>query len=138
MVTMEDRFKTCFTQEKLDALFPPERANQFFDALLGDADEGAYDIRLTYQDRQENQLRFFMELHQRPGKCLTCNRTHGLPEVFTRHPIINMEGLITQINMLITDKGRCRHWAFKATREISHQLHVVPLVIEFEPSVSAD
>jgi hypothetical protein len=138
MVTIEDRFETCFTQEKLDALFPPERANQFFDALLGGAEEGAYDIRLTYQDRQENQLHFFLELHQRPGKCLACNLTHGLPKVFTRHPIINMEGLITQINRLIKDKGCCRHWEFKATKEISRQLHVVPLVIEFEPSMSTN
>ena len=36
-----------FTPECLTDLFPPQRTDDFFDALFGDAEEGAYDIRLT-------------------------------------------------------------------------------------------
>ena len=39
-----------FTPEYLQELFPENRANDFFEALLGDADEGAYDISLSYYD----------------------------------------------------------------------------------------
>ena len=39
-------FDSILTQEFLDELLPPERSDQFFDALYGDASEGAYDIRL--------------------------------------------------------------------------------------------
>lgn len=138
MAIIEDHFEACFSQDTLDSLFPPERTNQFFDALLGDADDGAYDIRLTYQDRQDNQLRFFIELHQRPGKCLACNLTHGLPKVFTRHPVIDLQGLITGINQLIQDQGHCYQWELLSTREISPQLHVVPLHIDFKPSIKGD
>jgi hypothetical protein len=138
MATIEDRFETYFTQEKLDALFPPERTNKFFDALLGDADDGAYDIRLTYQNHQNHQLHFFIELHQRPGKCLACNLTHGLPKVFTRHPVIDLQGLIARIDQLVKDRGRCREWTLQPTREISRQVHAVPLIIAFEPLSNID
>ena len=36
-----------FSPTTLATLFPPERSNEFFDALFGDADEGAYDIALS-------------------------------------------------------------------------------------------
>ena len=36
-----------FTPECLNDLFPIQRTNDFFDALFGDAEEGAYDIRLV-------------------------------------------------------------------------------------------
>jgi hypothetical protein len=32
---------SIFSQEKLDGIFPPDRSNEFFDALFGDPDEGA-------------------------------------------------------------------------------------------------
>ena len=75
MSTCTDQFKSIFTQDKLDAIFPPERTDQFFDALFGDATEGAYDIRLAFDQALENQLQFNLELHQRPGRCLACNLT---------------------------------------------------------------
>ena len=33
-----------FTPECLNDLFPIQRTNDFFDALFGDAEEGAYDV----------------------------------------------------------------------------------------------
>lgn len=41
-----------FTPECLNDLFPIQRTNDFFDALFGDAEEGAYDIRLVVDPRK--------------------------------------------------------------------------------------
>jgi hypothetical protein len=132
MRTYTDPFNSLFSQETMDAIFPPERSNQFFDALLGDPDEGAYDIRLAFKKAQNNQLHFNLELHQRPGKCLACNLTYGLPKVFERHPIININGLVEQIDALMNGHGRCAGWELGKSKEISRQMHVVPLVIDIE------
>ncbi len=123
-------FSTLFSQDKLDALFPLERSDQFFDALYGDAGEGAYDIRLGFKAAREKQLLFNLELHQRRGKCLACNLTYGLPEVFARHPIVNIKGLVAQIDKLLDGKAQCQGWAIGDTREINRELHIVPLTID--------
>ncbi len=125
-----NQFNSLFSQEKLDAIFPPERSNQFFDALFGDPKEGAYDIRLTFKKAQDDQLHFDLELHQRPGKCLACNLTYGLPKVFERHPIININGMVEQLGSLMNGQGSCASWKLGKSREISRQLHVVPLIID--------
>ena len=98
-------FDALFDREMLDKLFPPERTDQFFDALLGDAAEGAYDIRLAYKGLQESRLNFELELHQRPGKCLVCSLTYGLPTVFSRHPVINIQGVVDQIARHVDGRG---------------------------------
>lgn len=132
MTYESDRLKTIFSQEKLDALFPPERSNQFFDALFGDADEGAYDIRLAFNKLQDDQLHFDFQLHQRPGKCLACNLTYGLPKVFERHPVIDVEGVVEQLSMLMNGKSRCTEWTLGKSKEITRRLHVVPLIVKIE------
>lgn len=132
MNTSKDQFACLFNQDKLDAIFPPERSNQFFDALFGDPDEGAFDIRLAFNKVQDHQLHFNFELHQRPGRCLACNLTYGLPKVFERHPIINVNGLVEQINGLMNGNGRCTGWKLGRSREISRRMHVVPLIIDVE------
>ena len=86
-----------FNQEKINELFPKERANQFFEALFGDHAEGAYDIALKFIKHTGNSLQFEFHLTQRPGQCLACNLTAGLPSVFSRHPVINVKGLVGQI-----------------------------------------
>ncbi|MBI5062556.1 MAG: pancreas/duodenum homeobox protein 1 [Desulfatitalea sp.] len=125
-----DTFAELFTADKLQELFPAERADRFFDALLGDPKEGAYDIRLAYDGFREGQLRFSLELHQRPRKCLACNLTYGLPSVFSRHPIIDIQGVVDAIAKLLDGRGRCAGWKLGATLEMSRQLHVVPLLID--------
>lgn len=127
-----DTFADLFNQQTLDDLFPTERADQFFDALLGDPAEGAYDIRLAYEGYDAGRLHFNMELHQRPGKCLACNLTYGLPNVFARHPIINIQGVVDRINSLMDGKARCVGWKLGNTKERSRELHEVPLVIDVE------
>lgn len=130
MNTNADPFKTIFTRERLEALFPAGRTHQFFEALFGDAEEGAYDIRLGYNGLGDGHLRFNLELHQRPGRCLACNLTYGLPKVFERHPVIDVQGLVRRIDALINGQARCTQWRLGSTREIDRGLHVVPLVID--------
>ena len=78
---------TLFTPDTLLRLFPRDRANEFFEALFGDADEGAYDIELGYRGLQGNELVMELRLHERPGRCLACNLTQGLPQVFSGLPL---------------------------------------------------
>lgn len=118
-----------FTQETLQKLFPADRANAFFDALFGDAEEGAYDIRLIFKEQTANTLTLGLELHERPGKCLACNLTYGLPEVFSRHPIINIKGLVSEIDALLGDKATCTDWKLGTTQTVSKSLHIIPLII---------
>jgi hypothetical protein len=121
--------ENVFTREVLDALFPPERTEAFFEALFGGAEEGAYDIRLVFRGKAEpDTLRFAFELRQRPGKCLACNLTYGLPRVFERHPIINAGGIAE-------GAGRIAGWEdtpsfrLERTEEISPELHLIPLTV---------
>jgi len=127
-----NRFNSVLTKEILDDMFPLERSDQFFDALLGDPKEGAYDIHLVFDSVRNAQLLFNLELHQRPGKCLACNLTYGLPNVFARHPIINIKGLVTQIDALLNGLAVCVDWKLGRSREVTRQLHVVPLMIEIQ------
>jgi hypothetical protein len=127
-----DPYKALFTEAKLAQLFPNDRADRFFDALLGDPEEGAYDIRLAYEGFRQSRLLFNLELHQRPNKCLACNLTYGLPTVFARHPIIDIQGLVDRIVLLMNGRGRGSGWKLEATREINRRLHVVPLIIDVE------
>jgi hypothetical protein len=132
MITDQNRLRALFSQDKLDAIFPEERTNQFFEALFGDADEGAYDIRLVFNSARANQILFDLELHQRPGRCLACNLTYGLPTVFERHPIINIQGVVDQLTTLMNGQGNSARWELGRSKEVTRQLHVVPLIISLE------
>jgi len=130
---MEDKgFDKLFASDVLKQLFPKDRSDQFFDALYGDAEEGAYDISLEFVGYRGNRLEFMLRLTQRPEKCITCSLTYGLPEVFTRHPIINIKGLVQNIEVLLDGRGRCVDWQLGSTREISNDVHVIPLDIVLE------
>ncbi|MEE4358437.1 MAG: pancreas/duodenum homeobox protein 1 [Desulfococcaceae bacterium] len=125
-----------FTKEKLDSIFPPDRADHFFDALYGDVREGAYDISLFFAKYlpESRELLFEFHLKQRPGKCLACNLTYGLPQVFSRHPLINIKGLVQEIEKMLRDGAQCADWQLGATREISRSLHMIPLTIRLQTS----
>ncbi|MBW1865686.1 MAG: pancreas/duodenum homeobox protein 1 [Deltaproteobacteria bacterium] len=122
-------FNEIFTPGVLKKLFPEDRSDQFFDALYGDATEGSYDIRLEFKNHQENRLEFELYLTQRLGQCISCSLTYGLPEVFSRHPVININGLVQEVERLLDGRARCIDWKLGATREISDDIHVVPLGI---------
>ena len=117
-----------FTKEKLDNIFPADRTDTFFEALYGDVSEGAYDISLEFSRIEEDNLIFEFQLKQRPGRCLACNITHGLPMVFSRHPVINLNGIAKEINTLLNGKATCTGWDVKQTKEIDRTLHLLPVV----------
>ena len=127
---MED-LNTIFNDDVLKELFAPERADEFFEALFGDASEGAYDIALSYAgyNEQASMLNFNLDLHERPGCCLACNLTYGLPEVFSRHPIINISGLVADIEKKLDGKARCAEWKLGNTVQQQKSLHSIPLQI---------
>jgi hypothetical protein len=130
---VKKNWNTIFTPEKLKALFPEDRADAFFDALFGDTSEGAYDIRLDFRgERRENLLDFAFVLDQRPGKCLVCSLTYGLPDVFNRHPVINIKNLVADIEAMAGNELRCVKWELGATREVSRSSHEIPLRIELQ------
>ncbi len=126
-------YETLFPQRVLDEIFPSERADQFFDALLGDTSEGAYDIILAYTGETDDRIVFEFQLKQRPGRCLACNLTYGLPEVFMRHPIIDVAGVVRQIESRMTDDKQFGKWTIGRTQEISSAMHVLPLTINLTP-----
>jgi hypothetical protein len=122
-------YKEPFTQDVLNEIFPPDRADRFFDALFGDAAEGAYDIILAFGGETQDRIEFEFQLKQRPGRCLACNLTYGLPDVFMRHPVIDVAGLIRQIESRMPNGKRCGDWKIGRTREVSRGLHVMPLIV---------
>ena len=123
-----------FTQEVLKGLLPPELSDEFFDALYGDADEGAYDIKLAFNnyDSDGKMLLFDLELHERPEKCLACNLTYGLPEVFSCHPLINIQGLVEKIEAYLGGELKCVDWKLGRTQTPASNLHIIPLTIRLE------
>ncbi|MDF1576979.1 MAG: hypothetical protein P1P81_00890 [Desulfobulbales bacterium] len=129
-----DNFKEIFTANLLGELLPDQRTDQFFEALYGDVEEGAYNIRLSYEGRDPDRkvLHFKLNLAERPGKCLACHLTQGLPEVFARHPIIDIAGLVAKIDQHLGDKGSCGPWRLGPTETISRKLYAVPLAIELD------
>ncbi len=117
------------TSETLLKLFPKERTDKFFEALFGDADEGSYDIELAYRGTDDKSLTLELLLHERPGCCLACNLTQGLPQVFSRHPVIDISSIVRDIDKLIGDKGTCGEWSLGHTEQRSSSLHVIPIRI---------
>ena len=127
-----NKLAEIFSGQILQKLFPAERADQFFDALFGDASEGTYDITLSFDDADESTLQFTLNLTQRPGCCLACNLTYGLPDVFSRHPILNIGKLVREIDNLLGDIADCGDWKLKSTNSVSSSLHTIPLSISLK------
>ena len=125
----EKAFEQLFTHRAVSELFPHDRADLFFEALYGDPSEGAYGINLVFKGQDGDTLQFEFQLEERPGKCLACNLTYGLPEVFSHHPIINIKGLIRDIDQILSGQWKCADWRLGMTREVSRELHILPLVI---------
>ncbi len=116
-----------FSQEFLTNLFPPERTNDFFEALFGAPEDGAYDIKMSYQGKENKTLKFYFELHARPNQCLRCNLTTGLPPVFERHPIIAAKAMAEKIAEHASFANHT--WKIGQTIQYSEAVHYVPLYV---------
>ncbi len=132
----QSQIKKRMTRKSLDRLFPPDRSDRFFETLYGDISEGAYDIQLEFKSYSEGKFELEFHLKQRPDKCMVCNLTYGLPEVFERHPIINIIGLTKKLEVLFEGMIRCTSWELGYTAELSNRLHVIPLIVEVEEILS--
>ena len=122
-------YEEIFTPECLNEVFPPERTDQFFEALFGDAEDGAYDIRMSLLSASDRKFDFLFELHQRGDACLGCNLTHGLPAVFLRHPVIDIKGVTAELARRAGWPDGSWEWNLGSTDEISRALHVIPLTL---------
>lgn len=114
----------------LAEIFPAQRTEDFFDALFGGAEEGAYDIRLACREVKPDMASLVFELHERPGKCLACNLTYGLPQVFQRHPVLNVAGVARAVAERLGWDPDGVSWTLGSTEEISRQLHCIPLTLK--------
>jgi hypothetical protein len=116
--------------QTLAQLFPAQKADEFFEALYGDAAEGAYDFELVCRGEEPGRVELELLLHQRPGKCLACNLTYGLPQVLGRHPVLNLQEVVARIcEMSGADPAKAT-WSLGHTRVISNEIHAIPLTIE--------
>lgn len=129
-----ETIKAVLTKENLESIFPKERANDFFEALFGDASEGAYDIELAYRECNGDTLTMDLLLSERPNCCLACNLTQGLPQVFSRHPIINITGIVRELDTLLGDNYTCGDWSVGYTEQFSSSLHAIPIKIKLDRS----
>ena len=125
--------QSVFTPELLERMFPSERSHAFFDALYGDADDAAFDIKLDFTGAGKDRLRFQFLLVQRPGKCLACNLTYGLPAVFSRHPVINVRKIVEDAAAALKLPATRLQWKLGQTEPRSQNLHVIPLTITIQP-----
>ena len=123
--------KSLFPDDVLAELFPEGRSNDFFEALFGDASEGAFDIKLRYHvfDKNTQVLQFNLDLHERPGCCLVCSLTYGLPQVFSRHPVVNIKGLVSEIGKKLEGIATCTDWKLGTTIQQEKSRHSIPLTI---------
>ena len=118
-----------FDQQQMEKIFPDSISNQFFEALFGDPEEGAYDIHLVFEEQEDNVLKFNFQLVRRQNQCLRCSLTYGLPEVFTRHPIINLKGLAEEIDRILDSSAEVDHWELGRTSEVNEDLHTIPFTL---------
>ena len=131
LTMLNNDINNLFTSEKLNSLLPADRTDEFFDALYGDANEGAYDIKLhfSHYNIEKNILTFELRLTERPGKCLACNLTYGLPQVFSRHPLINVKGIVEKIEEMLGGQAKCLDWELGSTQVSDDKFHSIPLNI---------
>ena len=119
-----------FTKEWTEFVFPSkQRSDAFFDALFGGAEDGAYDIALRFIEQRGDTYEFSFDLSQRPGKCLACNLTYGLPQVFARHPVLNVKAVAEAAAAALDRPPAEASWKLGYTREHSPALHSIPLLI---------
>ncbi len=119
----------------LEKLFPPGRDNEFFEALYGGAEEGAFDIRLKAEgfDNKASRLLLVFELKERAGKCMACSLTYGLPPVFERHPVINMAGMMKEIDKALSPDWRVSQWQLGTTTTMAPKVNIIPVTVELAP-----
>lgn len=65
-----------------------------------------------------------------PENVLPAILTYGLPQVFQRHPILNVAGVARAVAEKLGWPGDKVRWWLGHTEEVSRSLHVIPLYLE--------
>lgn len=130
----KDVIRQIISDEFLEELFPEGRADEFFEAIYGGVEDGAFDIALKFCGFDEKRRELFLEyrLTERPGKCMACSLTRGLPSVFERHPIIDINGSVRRIDKKLGAGWEVMEWTVGATSPIAPKVNVIPLCIKFK------
>jgi hypothetical protein len=123
-------------EEKLTELFPKNRDNEFFNAFYGGSEDGAFDIMLSFDnyDSQKSELFFEFRLKERPGKCMACHLTYGLPNVFEKSPIINLKGIIKGIDEMLQPYYGVQEYSLGRTIPKAPKINIIPLVVKIRNS----
>lgn len=115
------------SQKTLDEIFSEERANDFFDAFYGGAEEAAFTLSLVLREMEQDKAVFMFELKRREGHCLKCNLTYGLPEVLKKHKIINLPEIAANLAKRL---GFAEYeWKLGRVEEVNNDLQIIPLTI---------
>lgn len=127
----QEQIKKMMDDAFLASLFPPGRDNEFFDALYGGSEDGAFDIRLVFQGVNEarDEIILAYKLTERPGKCMACSLTTGLPPVFRRHPMINIKGIAEKVAERIGDGWQLKDCDVGHTTPYAPKVNIIPLFI---------
>lgn len=122
------------TEVFLNNLFPAGRDNEFFEALYGGAETGAFDISLHSNGFNEAKklLNLEFRLSERSGMCMACNLTYGLPEVFKRHPVINASGIASEVEKALSPEWKVANWTLGSTITTSNKVSSIPFLIQLE------
>ncbi len=117
-----------FSREVLQKALPRERIEAFLEAFYF-GEEPAYDMELAFGhfDSQEKLLTLEIRLRARPGQCLACNLTWGLPRVFRQHPLLDLASTVKTVEAHLPNGWRVREWDVGFTEERGPDLHVIPL-----------
>ncbi len=136
MGKLQDDVKERLDGDFLSLLFPPGRDDEFFEALYGGAEDGAFDIRLTLEGVREEagEVVLAFTLTERPGKCMACSLTYGLPPVFERHPIINLKGILDGVSQRLAPDWKVEGYKIGATAPKAPKVNIIPLAIQVAPA----
>ncbi len=120
-------------EQKIKTFLPSERVQEFFEAFYF-GEEPAYDLELGLRDwePQKGLITLELLLKARPGQCLACNLTSGLPDVFKRHPILNLAQVAEDVVRELGDGYELESWELGWTEQINRDLHVVPFIIRLK------
>ncbi len=112
--------------ETLNELLPRQNVESFFESFYF-GEEPAYDLSLGFGGISGDLLRLELLLKARPGQCLACNLTWGLPEVMAKHPMLDLAGMIKRLEEKLA--VNVASWELGPTEERGADLHVIPILV---------
>lgn len=125
---MTEKSDSTIDNAWIEEIFTPEKTDEFFDAIYGGAEEGVYTIVPVIKKLMPDMALLAFELRRRPGQCLKCSLTYGLPEVFRRHPLLNVAGLAREIAHKVGWNNYS--WELGETEEHGDDLHSIPFIVK--------